>query len=120
MAHDRVLYLLTQVLWYLLYVVETFLILRFLLKLFGANAAAPFTDVIYVVSAGLLAPLQYVFGIDNVAGSILEWSSLLAMFVYWLVAWGLIELISMNRSVTSLETKETKRSFRADISHPLG
>lgn len=106
MSHnDRALYRATQVVWYLLYVVETFLIFRFALKLFGANAAAPFTDFVYACSEALLSPFRFVFGIETVSGATIDWNTLLAIFVYWLVAWGLVEFIILNRTIAPFEAE---------------
>lgn len=104
-SRDRALYRSSQAVWYVFYFIETFLIFRFALKLFGANAAAPFTSFVYAVSNTLLAPFRYVFGVEQISGSVIEWSTLLAMFVYWLVAWGIVELIVMNRSVSTYEAE---------------
>lgn len=106
MSHaDRALYRSTQFVWYILYVIETLLIFRFALKLFGANAAAPFTSFIYNLSGVFLAPFRFVFGTENIAGSVVEWSTLLAVFVYWLLAWGVVELLVMNRSISTYEAE---------------
>ena len=91
----------TQIVWYIFGVLEAFLLLRFILKLLGANTSALFTKFIYSVSDIFVAPFVNVFHITAVAGSVFEWATLLALVIYYLVAWGIIELLVMSRSVST-------------------
>lgn len=94
----------TQIVWYILGVFEVVMAIRFLLKLLAANAGAGFTHFIYSVSHPLVAPFLGVFRISSlVQGSVFEWTTLLAMFVYWLVAIGIIRLFLMSKSVSTPE-----------------
>lgn len=80
---------------FILGVVEVVLGLRFLLKLFGANPNSGFASFVYDVTSPLTAPFRAVFGTTVEQGAVFEWSTLLAMAVYALVAWGVIRLIDM-------------------------
>src|SRR5664280_1107750 len=82
----------TQVVWYILGLIEVLLVFRFFLKLLAANPSAGFSSFIYNVSYPFTAPFLTVFHITQVEGSIFEWTTLLAMFVYWLIAWGIVKL----------------------------
>jgi len=93
----------TQIVWYLLGLVEVLLAFRFVLKLFGANPEAAFTGFIYVLSGIFAAPFISVFRVTQVAGSVFEWTSLLAMFVYWVLAYGVIKLFLMGKTVSTPE-----------------
>lgn len=93
----------TQVVWYILGIVEIFLAFRFLLKLFAANPSAGFSSFVYGVTYIFAAPFLNVFGISRVEGSIFEWTTLLAMAVYWLVAWGIIRIFIMSKAVSTPE-----------------
>lgn len=97
------LYRATQVVWYILGVLEVILAFRFLLKLFGANPNAGFSNFIYGVSYPFAAPFLNVFRVNRVAGSVFEWTTLLAMLVYWLIARGIIRLFLMSRDVSTPE-----------------
>lgn len=99
----RPLYRGTQIVWYILGILEVLLAFRFLLKLFGANPYAGFTNFIYTLSYPFAAPFLNVFRISKVEGSVFEWTTLLAMAVYWLVAWGIIELFIMGKPVSTPE-----------------
>lgn len=93
----------TQIVWYILGLLEVLMAFRFLMKLLGANPGAGFTDFIYAVTAVFVAPFLNVFHITQVQGSIFEWTTLLAMAVYGLIAWGIIRLFVMGRTVSTPE-----------------
>ncbi|MBU1292744.1 YggT family protein [Patescibacteria group bacterium] len=93
----------TQAVWYLLGLLEALLAFRFVLKLLGANPGAGFTDFIYSVTYPFTLPFSTVFGVSQVAGNVFEWTTLLAMVVYWLIAIGLLKLLLMGKSVSTPE-----------------
>jgi hypothetical protein len=93
----------TQIVWYIAGLLEVLLAFRFVLKLLGANAGAGFTSFIYSVTHPFAAPFLNVFKISKVEGSILEWTTLLAMIVYWLVAMGISRLFVMGKTVSTPE-----------------
>ena len=97
------LYRSTQVVWYLLGLLEALLAFRFVLKLLAANPSAGFSSFIYMVSRPFAAPFLSVFRITKVEGSVLEWTTLLAMFVYWLVAFGIVKLFFIGKTVSTPE-----------------
>jgi len=108
---DRVepLYRGTQIVWYVFYVIETILLFRFLLKIIGANAGAGFTQFVYAISAPFVSPFLYVVGSPHVLGATIEWSTVIAMIVYWVVAWGIVRLITMGRPISATEAHEGLR-----------
>ena len=93
----------TQIVWYILSVLEVVLVFRFLLKLTEANATAGFTSFIYNLSQPFIAPFAAVFQRTNIQGSVFEWTTLLAMVVYWIVAAGIIRLFLMSKTVSTPE-----------------
>lgn len=101
------LYRVTRIVWYVVYILEALLFGRFLLKMFGANPGAGFTDLVYSLSAVPLAPFRFVFGTDSVPGGVIEWSTLLAMLVYWFIGWAIIKFIVMHRPVGTHEASAT-------------
>lgn len=96
----------TQIVWYLLGLLEVSLAFRFVLKLLGANAEAGFTSFIYGATHIFTAPFLSVFRMSKVSGSIFEWTTLLAMLVYWLIAFGIIKLFLIGKSVSTPEAAE--------------
>jgi len=93
----------TQIVWYVLGLIEILFAFRLVLKLLGANPSAGFTNFIYAVTGPLTAPFTAVFPVSRAQGSIFEWTTLLAMAVYWVIAWGVIKLLVMGKSVSTPE-----------------
>ncbi len=103
-ASTKPLYRGTQVVWYILGLVEVLLAFRFVFKLLGANPGAGFASFIYQVTYIFAAPFLSVFRSSTITqGNIFEWTTLLAMFVYWVVAFGIIKLFLMGRTVSTPE-----------------
>lgn len=83
----------SRLIYYLLDIVEVFLAFRFLLKAFRANATAGFASFIYSFTYPLVVPFFGIFPASTIARMEIEWATLLAMFVYLLVAMLVIRLI---------------------------
>lgn len=102
-ASTKPLYFGTQVIWFIFGTIETLLALRFVMKLLGANPAATFTDIIYSITNVLVSPFVAVFRTSYPAGVVFEWTTLLAAFIYALVAYGIINLFFMSQNVSTVE-----------------
>ena len=97
------LFRLSQIVWYAFGILEALLALRFVLKLLGANPEAGFTNLIYSLTYPFAAPFLGVFKQSALSGSVFEWTTLLAMLIYALVAWALVKLFVMSKSVSTPE-----------------
>ena len=107
---------LARVVWFVLGVIEVFLAIRFVLTLLGANAEAGFSKLIYGVSDVFMAPFNAIFSTGRVSGATFEWSALVAMAVYALIAWGIVALIgvvSPRKHAQTVETVQTDEDVRA-------
>ena len=107
---------LARVVWFVAGVIEVFLAIRFVLTLLGANAEAGFSKFIYGVSDVFMAPFNAIFSTGRVSGATFEWSALVAMAVYALIAWGLVALIgvvSPRKHAQTVETVQTDQDVRA-------
>ena len=93
----------TQIVWYILGLIEILLLFRFVLKMLGANPDAGFSSFIYGVTYVFAAPFLTVFRITYVEGNILEWTTLLAMLVYLIIATGVIKMLVMGKTVSTPE-----------------
>lgn len=93
----------TQIVWYLLTILEALLAFRFVLKMMGANPEAGFSSLLYGITWPFTAPFLAVFQRTMVAGSVFEWTTLLSMLVYWLVAIAIIRLFLMSKTVSTPE-----------------
>ncbi len=91
----------TNVIWYILGLIEVLLALRFVLKLLGANPNSGFVDFMYSITNILTLPFDNIFGIARTnAGnvtSVFEPSILVAAAVYGLIFWGIVKLLNVNR-----------------------
>lgn len=91
----------TNLIWYLVGLIEILLAFRFALKLFGANPASGFVNFIYSVTNVLTAPFDTIFGVVRAeagdVSSVFEPSILVAAAVYALVGWGIVKLITVNQ-----------------------
>lgn len=93
----------TQIVWYILGFVEVLLMFRFVLKLLGANPAAGFSSFVYGITYIFATPFLNVFRVVKIEGSIFEWTTLLAMLVYWIVAIGIIKMFLIGKTVSTPE-----------------
>jgi hypothetical protein len=93
----------TQIVWYILGILEVLLAFRFVLKLLAANPNAGFSSFIYKITYIFASPFLSVFKISQIEGSIFEWTTLLAGLVYWLIAFGVIKLFLMGKTVSTPE-----------------
>jgi hypothetical protein len=78
-------------------VIETLILIRFILKLLAANPGAGFSSFIYTLTAPLVAPFQGVFPTPASNGSVAEIASLLAIIIYALISWVIVRLIDLGR-----------------------
>ena len=100
------LYRATQIVWYVFGLLEILLAFRFVMKVLGANPAAGFTSFIYGITYAFATPFITVFRVTYVEGSIFEWTTLLAMLVYWVIALCIIQLFLMGKTVSTPEAAQ--------------
>ncbi|MGH2510666.1 MAG: hypothetical protein ACRDHZ_25105 [Ktedonobacteraceae bacterium] len=83
----------TAVIYFILGALEVILGLRFIFRLLGASVASDFTTFLYNLSHGFIIPFNGIFN-DQTLGtrSVFELSTLVAMLIYALIAWGLVTL----------------------------
>lgn len=88
--------------WLILGILEVILGLRFVLKLLGANAASSFVNLVYSVSRIFVSPFNGIFTTPtlkgNVSVSVFETATLIAIVIYALIVWGIVKLLSLNRT----------------------
>ncbi len=78
---------------------EMLLVFRLILKVTGANIASAFVGLIYGLTGIFILPFEGIFhrgfsqGIET--GSVFEPSTLVAIIVYAVLAWGIVKLLSI-------------------------
>jgi len=90
-----------RVVYYIFGILEVLLAFRLVFKLLGANPNSGFVSFIYSISQVFMVPFIAIFrsaatqGIETKA--VLEPSTIIAMIVYALIAWGIVKLIIILR-----------------------
>lgn len=87
-----------RIIWYVLGLIEVLLAFRFFLKATAANPNSGFAQFIYGFSNIFAGPFSALYPQTRVAptsGSIVEWSTIIAGFVYLLIAWGIVYLLQL-------------------------
>lgn len=97
---------LAGVVWFVFGAIEILIAIRFVLTLLGANAEAGFVKLVYGLSGIFMAPFNAIFSTESVSGATFEWSALVAIAVYALIAWGLVALIGVVSPRTHAQTVE--------------
>lgn len=91
--------IMARVVWYIAGVIITLLALRFIFVLLGANQGNGFVHFIYSLSYPFAVPFFGIFGYSIHYGvSRFELSTLVAIAIYALVAWGLARLVTIRQA----------------------
>jgi hypothetical protein len=104
----------SQAIYLIFGIVEALLVIRFALRLLGANAEAGFASLIYRISTPLVAPFVGLFGTLQFNGMVLELDVLVAIVVYGLIAWGLAKLAWLLLGETRSGVRTQSRSVDTD------
>ncbi|MBI3952700.1 MAG: YggT family protein [Candidatus Doudnabacteria bacterium] len=90
-----------RVIWFIAGVIEALLVIRIILRLLAAAPTAGFTNFIYSITQPLVDPFAGIVRSTATAGTggIFEWTTLIALIVYWLIAWAIISLTQISRPV---------------------
>lgn len=96
-----------QIIWYILGIIEVVLGFRVLLKLLGANTYSTFTVFIYAISRPFSQPFAGILGITSSAEMVFEWSTLIAMAVYVVIAYGLVALFQLVKPTNPQEVDDS-------------
>lgn len=85
---------------YLIYfffgLIEILLAFRLIFKLAAASMSSGFVRFVYGVTGIFVMPFQGIFRQANVSTSVLEPSTMVAIFVYILIAWGIVRLLRIS------------------------
>ncbi len=85
-------YWITRTTYFVLGVLEVILLLRFLFRLLGANQSSSFVVFLYDLSHVFVVPFYGIFNDPTFGNSVLEITTLIAMLIYALLAWGIVSL----------------------------
>lgn len=96
-----------QIIWYILGIIEVLLAFRFALRLLGANPASGFTALIYALSAPFAVPFRGIIRATQFGNSAIEWSTLIAMLVFLVIAYGLVKLFQLVKPTDPIEVQSS-------------
>lgn len=85
-------YWIARIVYFVLAVLEIILLLRFLFRLLGANQGSSFVMFLYNLSHVFVGPFNGIFNDQALGRSVFEFSTIVAMIVYALIAWGIVSL----------------------------
>ena len=112
----------TQLIWLLLGLLEAVLALRFVFKLIGVNADNAFATLLYNVTNLFVAPFASLTGAPAVGGMVFEFSSIIAMVVYFLLAWAVerIVYVIFYRPRGPVSVRQTTVAEHTPLQAPVG
>ena len=88
----------SRLIYLLLDILEVLLAFRFLLRLMGASLSSSFGSFIASATAPFIQPFRGIIAPSPAGTGYVDWSVILAMIVYALVAYLLVRIIEMLRS----------------------
>lgn len=94
-----------QVIWYVLTFIEIMLAFRITFKAIGANPFSGFVSLINAITDPLVIPFAGILGTSASGSSVIEWSTIVAAIVYFLLALGLVSLMQFAKPVTPEEVE---------------
>jgi len=77
----------TRTIRFLFRLIEVLLLIRFFLKLVGANPASPFGIFLYGLTDPLVAPFSALFDDPTIGRSMIEFTTVLALIIYPIFGW---------------------------------
>ena len=89
--------------WLFLWGIELLLIARLILQFFGVSSDGFFANLLYTSTDYLLLPFTWLFGFRIAESGILDWMTVLAISIYWLLSVGAMTFLSTGQSVSKIE-----------------
>jgi len=112
----------TQIIWLLLGLLEASIALRVVFKLIAVNAANPFAKLLYSVTNLFVAPFASLAKAPSSGDMVMEISSIIAMLVYLLIAWGIERIVHvlLYRPRGSVSVRQTTVAEHTPLLAPVG
>lgn len=97
-----------RIIWYIWMVLEASLLIRFILKLFGANPESIFSILITIVTFPFTIIFMGLFpSSTSITGNlVIEWSTLFAMLVYALIAFLISQFYRIKKPIDPKEAED--------------
>lgn len=88
-------YRIERAIFFILWIVNSILLLRILFFLLGANPAAPFINWLYGFSAFFVTPFVGIFKTPEYGQNVLDLASVVAIFIYFILAISIIKFLNI-------------------------
>ena len=88
---------LTRAIWYIFGFIAALLALRIVLLMLSANPDTPFVQLVYAMSGIFVVPFYGIFEGPDYRSFYVDTSSIVAIIVYWLLAFGATKLVNLTR-----------------------
>jgi uncharacterized protein YggT (Ycf19 family) len=113
LQRENMRYWIKTTIYFILGVLEVIMGLRFIFRLLGANQGNGFISFLYNLSHPFVMPFNGIFN-DQAIGSasVFELSTIIAMLIYALIAWGLVKLGQVIYSPTYNAQQEVVSTHR--------
>ena len=80
---------------------------RVILKFLGASTFSGFTNFIYAISSPFAVPFSGILRTTVSTNLVFEWSTLIAMAVYAIIAYGIVALFQLVKPTNPEEVEQT-------------
>jgi uncharacterized protein YggT (Ycf19 family) len=102
---DKPSYRYDKISWMAIIAIEFFLGFRFVLKFMGTDSNTGLAGFVYKITQPFASPFLKALGVYKTEGSVLEWTTLVAMVIYWIVAWIIIKIFLTDDAVSTPESE---------------
>lgn len=83
-----------QIVWYFLGIINSALLLRFLFKMMAANRVGV-VNALYAITDPLALPFYGIFGVSRAGESVFEWTTLVAIGFFSLLAYAIVRFLAI-------------------------
>ncbi len=90
-----------SVVWFITFVILSIILLRFVMLLINANQENPFVSWIYSTSEFFVRPFLGITSDPSFNGAVFEVNSLIAMLIYMLIIYGILQLVKVVLDLTA-------------------
>jgi hypothetical protein len=87
--------------WFILFVILALILLRVIMLMINANEANPFVNWVYNASDFFVRPFLGITNDPSINGAVFEVNSLIAMLIYVLIIYGILQLVKVVLDLTS-------------------
>jgi len=104
-----------QVVWYVVGLFEFLLLFRFIFRFSAASTTSPFVRMINSFTGPLIEPFRGIYPTTNLEKASFEWITLVAMLVWFLLAYGIVYLLQLIKPVDQREINKKSITHKLNL-----